>query len=415
MASRRRNAVNPTLFDPVERLAPIGDSDLGVPGYVLDVPESIPQLGYGSHQFFRYYGKFPSIVGREIINRFQPGPGAVLDCYAGSGTTLVEAQIAGCRSYGVDINPLAALACNVKTNYFELESIRTRAAVVAKDARASAAPWRPTKTGEAKLDKWFTTQAQDELGRLRAVIDKLPDDKYTEFVVVAFLGIVRRCSNAYDGEVRPHINPDKKPRTPIEAFEDKVADMIQGLVELDTMRPPNIHSRTVIDDNRSPTAYDFIEDDDIRLLVAHPPYLNSFNYLSVYSLEFYWAEDLDLVWRGASERGIRAAEHKAWPATDSNLVKNYYDDFTSTMKTAIDRIAQGGAVAVVVGDATIKGELEPVHRQMADSLIALGLAPIEVWYRTTHYGIGKYAYAHRADYHGEAVKKDAILFFQKVA
>lgn len=415
MASRRRNAVNPTLFETVERLVPVGDSDLGVPGYVLDVPESIPQLGYGSHQFFRYYGKFPSIVGREIITRFPPGTGAVLDCYAGSGTTMVEAQIAGCRSYGVDINPLAVLACNVKTKYFDVDSVRHRAAAVAKDARRNSEPWTPSKTAQTKLDKWFTAQAQDELGCLRAAIDKLPDDEYTEFVVVAFLGIVRRCSNAYDGEVRPHINPDKRPRTPIDAFEDKVADMVHGLVELDTMRPPNILSRTVNDDNRSPTAYDFIDDDDIRLLVAHPPYLNSFNYLSVFSLEFYWAEDLDVVWRGASERDIRAAEHKAWPATDSNLVKNYYDDFTSTMKTAVDRIAHGGAVAVVVGDATIKGRLEPVHRQMADSLTALGLAPSEVWYRTTHYGIGKYAYAHRADYHGEAVKKDAILFFQKVA
>src|SRR6266487_96846 len=88
----------------------------GVPAFVLDVSETIPQLGYGSHQFFRYYGKFPSVVGREIIAEFATDGQPVLDCYAGCGTTLVEAQSAGHVSFGVDLNPLAILACNVKTS-----------------------------------------------------------------------------------------------------------------------------------------------------------------------------------------------------------------------------------------------------------------------------------------------------------
>ena len=35
-------------------------------------------------------------------------------------------------------------------------------------------------------------------------------------------------------------------------------------------------------------------------------------------------------------------------------------------------------------------------------------------FRTTHYGLGKYAYAHRADYHGARVpKRDGILVFRR--
>ena len=34
--------------------------------------------------------------------------------------------------------------------------------------------------------------------------------------------------------------------------------------------------------------------------------------------------------------------------------------------------------------------------------------------RSTHYGIGKYAYADRADYHGSgAEKRDGVLLFKK--
>ena len=72
---KRRMVHAPTLFDGSEavepgRFARLDDFD-GVPSYLLDIPESIPQLGYGSNQFFRYYGKFPSILGREIVKRFR--------------------------------------------------------------------------------------------------------------------------------------------------------------------------------------------------------------------------------------------------------------------------------------------------------------------------------------------------------
>src|SRR4051794_37553072 len=102
-----RTAIAAPLFDVASTMDRLHDDGQfrGVPAFVLDVPETIPQLGYGSHQFFRYYGKFPSVVGREIVAR-HGSPGApVLDCYAGCGTTLVEAQSAGRPSFGLDINP----------------------------------------------------------------------------------------------------------------------------------------------------------------------------------------------------------------------------------------------------------------------------------------------------------------------
>lgn len=410
---RRRKNVDPTLFDPNEdRLVQVADYPGGVPAFVLDVPESIPQLGYGTHQFFRYYGKFPSIVGREIVSRFGTS-GAVLDCYAGSGTTLVEAQIAGRTSYGLDINPLAALACRAKTYYYaDAPALRLLAAEVVSRARKSP-PWQPPQKIAAKLDKWFSAETQDELARMRTVLGNLPDNQETEFLLTAYLGIVRRCSRAYDGEVRPHINPDKRERSPYEAFLAKVRDMVDGLLEVDSMRPPGIACTTRLGDNRDAAAYDFVQDDEVDLVVAHPPYLNSFNYLQVFSLEFYWADGLDLVWRGFEMPKIRSVEHKAWPATNADLVKKYYIDFDQTIKAVTSKLLTKGTIAVVIGDATIRGALEPVHSKMAQSMSDSGLHMTEIWYRTTHYGIGKYAYSHRADYHGEAEKKDAILFFRK--
>ncbi len=414
--AKRRLKLDQTLFDaPTEserrRLTEVGTYD-GVPTYLLDVPETIPQLGYGSHQFFRYYGKFPSVVGREIVRRFaQPGE-PILDCYAGSGTSLVEAQIYGCPSFGLDLNPLAVLACNVKTRYYDRGSLAETFQAVLRDAINELNPWVPSAaTRTSKLTKWFTPQAAQDLGRLRAAVERCPDGPVRDFLTVAFLGIVRRCSNAYDGEVRPHINPEKHPRRPFDAFADKVEDMLIGLDEVNELRPEGVPSTTLIADSRDPMAYPAQAP---VLTVAHPPYLNSFNYLPVFNLEFMWAEGLSNVWLDWSPAKVRPLEHVAWPATNSDLVTRYYDDFMSVAKSATSATRDGGILAVVVGDSTINGVLEPVHTLIWNRLIESGMAPVEIWYRTTHYGIGKYAYSHRADYHGAAEKKDAILFLRKV-
>jgi len=401
-----------------ERLVEVDEFD-GCPSFVLDVPETIPQLGYGSHQFFRYYGKFPSVVGAEIVRRHNAIGGAVLDCYAGCGTTLVEAQHEGHRSYGVDLSPLAVLACNVKTTYNDgatLRVLREEVLKAAQLAKAASDTPMPTSMTSAKLDKWFLPAAQQELAALRSALSALPAGIDREFLVLAFLGIVRRVSTAFDGEVRPHVNPKKRPRSPFEAFARKTNQMIASLDEVETLRPASVFSRTCVGDNRDPAVYDsLMQAERAGLLVAHPPYLNSFNYLQVFSLEFAWSEGLPDVW-GACEfspRELRTREHRAWPATDADLVTSYYDDFRTTISAASAVLDTGGRVAVVIGDATIRGQLEPVHQRFWTILKDLGLSPVEIWFRTTHYGIGKYAYSHRADYHGAADKRDAIMFFER--
>ena len=190
--------------------------------------------------------------------------------------------------------------------------------------------------------------------------------------------------------------------------------MVEGLRELDGLRPAGISSKSIVGDNRDGTSYaSAMAVGAINLMVAHPPYLNSFNYLPVFAQELAWAADFPAVWGAWSFDGIKDAEHVAWPATSDSVLANYYADFAATARAAQAALAPGGVLAVVVGDATIRGVLEPVHARMWNTLREQGMAPHEIWFRTTHYGIGKYAYSTRADYHGDAEKKDAVMFFRK--
>ncbi len=96
-----------------------------------DVNETISELSYLTHSYFRYYGKFPSKIGKLIIEDLDrkklitPENDFVLDNYAGSGTTLVEAKLKNYDSFGIDINPFAVLACKVKTRNYNMASLRS--------------------------------------------------------------------------------------------------------------------------------------------------------------------------------------------------------------------------------------------------------------------------------------------------
>src|SRR3712207_369018 len=97
-----------------------------VPSELWEISESIPELAYLTHNFFRYYGKFPSLLAKRLIQEFAEPDAVVLDNYAGSGTTLVEAKLAGHNSLGIDINPFAVLACQVKCRNYLIDELNRR-------------------------------------------------------------------------------------------------------------------------------------------------------------------------------------------------------------------------------------------------------------------------------------------------
>lgn len=72
--------------------------------------------GYLTHGFDFYRGSFHGQMVRGLINYCNLKEGSiVLDPFCGSGTTLVEANLLGFDSIGIDINPIACLNSKIKT------------------------------------------------------------------------------------------------------------------------------------------------------------------------------------------------------------------------------------------------------------------------------------------------------------
>src|SRR5712691_9725188 len=111
-----------------ERVAPTQDAlyseiDLDLSWSERELPER--ERTKHVHRLHPYLGKFVPQLVEELFRRHVSPGGRVLDPFAGSGTTLVQALESGLDSTGLDIAAFNCLLMRVKTgryNLFVLES-----------------------------------------------------------------------------------------------------------------------------------------------------------------------------------------------------------------------------------------------------------------------------------------------------
>ena len=389
------------LISPIEEAHPRAN--------IWDVPYTISELSYLVHSHYRYYGKFPSVIAGQLLDQFPPPSNKhyVLDNFCGSGTTLVEAKLRGIKSYGIDISWLSCLSSNVKANHVDTKFLKTELTRISNIFHKTPDDFTPPE--DSFVEKWFAKETSRDLAALREIIFALPASNEKDFLLIAFIGIVRRVSKAFDGEVRPHINKNKKQRGVIEAFSKKVRDMCSDHEAYMELIDANTFSKCLLGSNiKLPSLFD---DGKCHLVISHPPYLNSFNYTPVFSLEFYWGKPFESEYADGF-KDLHKQELTAHPASDK-ITDEYFSHLEQCYAETYRIQTAGGYLAIVIGDCTRNGELIPVLDKTIEIVEKIGYTPHEFNYRSTHYGLGKYAYKHRADYHGNAEKKDGILIFKR--
>jgi DNA methylase len=117
------------------------------------------------HRLHPYLGKFVPQLVEALLERYVRPGGRVLDPFAGSGTTLVQALESGHDAVGVDIAAFNALLVSVKTREHDLDALEQDVREVRERLGAS---------GEAPagfVREWFAPQAAAELLHFRALIE----------------------------------------------------------------------------------------------------------------------------------------------------------------------------------------------------------------------------------------------------
>ena len=141
----------------------IGAADLALSWSERELPERVRTKHV--HRLHPYLGKFVPQLVEVLLDRFVPRGGRVLDPFAGSGTTLVQALESGYDATGVDVAAFNALLVRVKTARYNLFSLEKEL----RELHALAGSFSDEEPGEY-LRAWYAPQAVAELLGFRALI-----------------------------------------------------------------------------------------------------------------------------------------------------------------------------------------------------------------------------------------------------
>jgi DNA modification methylase len=152
-----------------------GELDLALSWSERDLPER--ERTKHVHRLHPYLGKFVPQLVEALLERYVRPGGRVLDPFAGSGTTLVQALESGYDAVGVDVAAFNALLVSVKVREHDLEAL-------ARDAReVGEAHWVARGRAPAFVREWYAERAAAELLGFRAAIAGRPSEDVLRVVL----------------------------------------------------------------------------------------------------------------------------------------------------------------------------------------------------------------------------------------
>lgn len=179
------------------------------------VPAMLPKrrcLRYATHGLHEYRGKFFPQLVRALMNIARlPKDAVVLDPMCGSGTTLVEARLAGCQSWGLDMNPLSVFVTDVKCTSLEVRSTDLSTSLAQlirhiKDPQFGQHRSRLTNSILERdltyLQRWFAPNVLAELEQIDSAICALPSKMTRNFFRLCLSNILRGVSWQKDDDLR---------------------------------------------------------------------------------------------------------------------------------------------------------------------------------------------------------------------
>ncbi len=236
------------------------------------------------HRWWPYVQGFSADFVRGILDTHAVDQGTVLDPFAGSGTTLVEARRAGWRAWGTELLAPAVLAARVKTD-FELDPASLARAGDRMLRRAA----RRTSSGALpflrETRRQFSPRALAELLCLR---DALPvgDRPVDRALRLAFGRVLIPASRLHRSPCLGYgRRTDSAAPSPTERFRAAVAEMGDDLRTLGSSRPgwgprARVAARDARD-GRWPA-------DSVDLAITSPPYVNGMDYVMNYKVDLAW-------------------------------------------------------------------------------------------------------------------------------
>lgn len=330
-----------------------------------------------THGLHPYPAKFIPHIPRELIAAYSRPGETIWDPMCGSGTSLVEAALAGRNAIGSDINPIAILASEAKTTPLSSRA-RDEIRGLLLRIRVGSVVW-PGGRPDQRLplpefhnrDHWFTERASTELATLLEYIEALETDAARRLARCAFSAIVVAVSNQ-EGETRWRAR--RRELEPGAVMTRFAAKLRASLAAAETYAR---RARADVEVARWDVRNPGMPGRKVDLIVTSPPYANTHDYYLYNKLRMFWlGEDVKAVQQ--AEIGSRHLH------SDKGLgIEHYLKSMERAMRQMKRALRHGGRLILVIGDGMIRGNLYSMDKLMPP--IARGLdLPLEEHFSFDH-------------------------------
>ncbi len=236
------------------------------------------------HGWYRFPAGFSAEWTQRVIEEHRENTDglALLDPFAGVGTTVLAGENMGVSACGVEAQPFIQRIAEAKlfwhTNTADFYELAQAVVGQSKNRRPQTQPYARLIRG------CFADEALDDLNSLRCAWEQLDDGSPgAKLSWLALVGILRACSFAGTAPWQ-YILPSKtksKVLAPYEAFNLQVRRMLADMHSwqmLEVRHDANIF----LDDAR---LLETIPDDSVGLVITSPPYANNYDYGDATRLE----------------------------------------------------------------------------------------------------------------------------------
>lgn len=381
---------------------------------------------YASHNFHAFPAKYPPQLPAKFISELTEPGDAILDPMMGSGTTVVEAHLAGRRAIGFDIDPLAVRVARAKTTWLDRNQLAKIGVEIIQRARGSLATDFHTVRQELErawddetrvfVDYWFYRDTQIHLRSLVREIERIKDEEIRNFFEVVFSAIIITKSGGISlaldlAHTRPHraktvfdvdgkIIVDgknggsnsprndilvKRLKSPIDEFEKRLQKNLANMPSPDRFR---LQPRIGIGDAQNLP----LTDSSVDLIVTSPPYAAN-------AIDYMRAHKFSLVWFGYSIDELSGKRNECiggetttglkWeilPSYTEAVVKDvssrdtrkglvllrYYSEMTRVLREMHRVLRSGKTAIVVVGSSVMRNRDTETGTCLADIGRAIG-------------------------------------------
>lgn len=325
-----------------------------------------------THGFHTWAARMHPAIARGVISL--TGATRVLDPFMGSGTVLLEAMLAGAKSYGVDLNPIAKPLASVKTR---VTSPREREAFLAAAEGVLERSFERIEARvpiEAKLERHhrglYGTHTLKELAGLLEEIRVVehPDDRRA--LAMIFSAIVVKFSNKMgdtsDREERKRIRKG----LPTEFFGKKAVELSDRWAELAREVPRESHT-PLFQEGDARNVKTYVGRRRFELVLTSPPYGGTYDYADQHALRLDWlgfpADELRKHEIGDRRRLSDGARSTSAPQTAEEKQRRFdvqTSDLLAAMRSVL--VDARSSVVLVVGDAEVAGRRIDAREQLAE-------------------------------------------------